>query len=162
MIEVRFGREDDPSIVMGKEDNSMAQSDWSGFEKTVRGVVGDLKEVLTWSWDGRFEAALAEFQAGEKERVLKVLEARFDSLWEAGSLSTAPKRIVKLCKSLGGLRSGQMLLATDPNQDLLLLGAWWPWGNQKTISIRIIPTASNEESPEFRDFVGSLKGWFGI
>jgi hypothetical protein len=150
------------SIGMEKKGWNMTGNEWSDIENIVKGLVGDLKEALTWSWEDRFQATLAEFPASDKDRVLRLLEPRFDSLWDAASISEAPPRIYEICQKYGGLRSGQLLLATDPGKDILILGAWWPWGNQKTISLRVIPVDSDTPAPDFDEFIGLFKGWFGL
>jgi hypothetical protein len=106
------------------------------------------EDVLTWKWDGRFGAALAEFPAEDKEKVLRILEIFLVSRWDSVTIGEAPKSVQQIKTHFGGLMSGQLLLLSDPNQDAMILllsdpnqdaliyCAWWPWGNGKTIQIR--------------------------
>ncbi len=32
---------------------------------------------------------------------------------------------------------GQLMFTSEPDRDILLCFAWWPWGNGSTISIRV-------------------------
>ncbi|MFC1837780.1 hypothetical protein ACFLYW_03775, partial [Thermodesulfobacteriota bacterium] len=61
----------------------------------------------------------------------------FDSCWNEETVSLAPGKVRSVAKGLGELREGQLLFASDPEQEALLLGALWPWQNGKKISLRI-------------------------
>ena len=140
----------------------MGKDELSKFEDTAAKIAEGLRAALKWSWDERFEAVLAEFPAADGDQIRSLAEPLFGAAWSPDNIKQAPGRVAKICKALGGLRAGQLLLTTNPDDDLMLLGAWWPWGNQKTISLRIIPTATDESSPEFTALTKSLKSRFGL
>ena len=140
----------------------MAENEWSSAEKTVKGLTESLLGVLEWSWEGRFGAALAQFTAADTDKVIGLIRPHFVSMWDSSIIAEAGPRITDFCAQLGGLRSGQLLFASDPDQDILLFGAWWPWGNGQTISIRIIPAAKNLEESDKQAFTEQFKAWFGM
>ena len=93
--------------------------------------------VFSWKWDHRFEAILAEFSADNGDEFRVMLERDFSNVWDNSNIREAPD-IVQMCdNNFGGLRSDRLLFTTDPSQDVLVCGAWWPWGDGKTIPLRI-------------------------
>jgi hypothetical protein len=115
----------------------------SDLEKISRERLNASWGVLSWKWDQRFEAFLAEFATDNREEFRSILERDFSNVWDSSNIREAPD-IVKMCNNnFGGLRSGQLLFTTDPSQDVFIFGAWWPWGDGKTISLRIASPAKN-------------------
>jgi len=109
----------------------------SDLEKICRELLSASWGVLSWKWDHRFEAFLAEFSTDKREEFRAMLKRDFSNVWDCSNIGEAPA-IVKMCNdNLGGLRSDQLLFTTDPSQDIFIFGAWWPWGDGRTISFRI-------------------------
>lgn len=105
---------------------------------------------------------MAQFDIADKEKVRAILDKHLDSAWDVSNIGKAPDTVQAVNSGMGDLREGQMLMASDTGQDACILCAWWPWGNGKTISIRIIPTCkklSDEEGGEVKEV---FKSWFGI
>jgi hypothetical protein len=132
----------------------------------VDSVCGELSRafqgVLSWKWDDRFETVLAEFGVASKDKVRAILERYFSSTWDSANVGTAPEIVRTIDSDFGGLRPGQLLFSSDPNQDALIFCAWWPWGNGKSISIRIGPSYQNLSDSEHAKKIQVFKGWFGI
>jgi len=113
----------------------------SDLEKVSRELLSASQGVFSWKWDHRFEAFLAEFSADNGEEFRAILERDFSNVWDSSNIREAPD-IVQICNNnFGGLRSGQLLFTTDPSQDVFVCGAWWPWGDGETISLRIASPA---------------------
>ncbi|MGA9178952.1 MAG: hypothetical protein WBZ05_17050 [Desulfobacterales bacterium] len=118
----------------------------SDLEKISRKLLSASRGVLSWKWDQRFEAFLAEFSADKRDEFRSILERDFSNVWDSSNIREAPD-IVKMCNNnFGGLRSGQLLFTTDPSQDVFICGAWWPWGDGRTISLRIASPAKKLEN----------------
>lgn len=113
----------------------------SDLEKVSRELLSASWGVFSWEWDHRFEAFLAEFSADNADEFRAILERDFSKVWNNLNIREAPD-IVQMCnKNFGGLRSGQLLFTTDPSQNVFICGAWWPWGDGETISLRIASPA---------------------
>jgi len=137
------------------------------LEKT--GVENDCKELckafqgmLSWKWDSRLETVLAEFGVKKKDNVREILERYLRTTWDGSNIGNAPDPVQAVNGHLGGLRSGQLLFTSDPKGDAFISCAWWPWGDGKTISIRIAPSYQNVANAEKAEKTRLLKGWFGI
>jgi len=118
----------------------------SDLEKISRKLLSATRGVLSWKWDHRFEAFLAEFSVDKRDEFRSILERDFSNVWDSSNIREAPD-IVKMCSNrFGGLRSGQLLFTTGPSQDVFICGAWWPWGDGRTISLRIASPAKKLEN----------------
>ncbi len=92
---------------------------------------------LDWEWDGRFGAALSAFGAEQIDHVERALDAEFSSRWAVDNIGSAPAVATGIAESRGGLRAGQKLFISDPEQDIVVFAAWWPWGGGDRVSVRI-------------------------
>jgi hypothetical protein len=108
------------------------------IEKICSRIYSECDSPVTWKWDDRFQAVLSEFPAAQEEEVMSVLEKCFDTCWDEETIDFAPGKVRSVAKGLGEIRQGQRLFSSDPNQDSLLLGAFWPWKNGKKISLRML------------------------
>ena len=134
----------------------------TGVENICKDLWGAVQGVLSWKWDSRLEAVLAEFGADKKDDIRAILERFLPMPWDDSNLVEAPDIVRTINSHLGGLRPGQQLFTSDPKGDAFVFCAWWPWGDGKTISIRIAPFYQKLSDPEKAEKIQLLKGWFGI
>jgi len=116
----------------------MAVRNADNIEKICTRIFSECSSLVTWNWDDRFQAVLSEFPADSENEVIAVLEKHFDSCWDEETINYAPGKIRSVAKGLGDVREGQRLFSSDPEQDALLLGAYWPWQNGERISLRML------------------------
>ncbi len=140
----------------------MNQQTGSDLETACKNLLEDSKGTLSWSWDDRFQAVLAQFTLDSKDKVMAMLDQHIGTKWDHTNISQSPKPVAVLSNELGGIRPGQLLYTTDPNQDTILFGAWWPWGNGQTISIRIGPIGKGVSDSQPTLTTEAFKGWFGL
>ena len=90
-----------------------------------------------WTYDDRFDAILSEYSMDEHELVKGILKNHFSDCWDQITIDAAPEETRSDAGSWSQLRDGQ-LLYTKVFGDLPPLKATiWPWGNGKTVSLRI-------------------------
>ena len=116
----------------------MAVSNAYKIEKICTRIFSECNSLVAWNWDDRFQAVLSEFPADQEKDVVSILEKHFDSCWDEETINYAPGKIRSVAKDLGEVREGQRLFSSDPDQDALLLGAFWPWQNGERISLRML------------------------
>jgi hypothetical protein len=133
-----------------------------GLENTCKELWSAFQGILSWKWDSRFEAALAEFAAGKKESIRAILERSLRITWDSSNIGNAPDVVREIDNQLGGLRSGQLLLTSDPDREPFTFCAWWPWGDGKTISIRIASSYKKLSDSEKAGEIQLFKERFGI
>lgn len=140
----------------------MSDPDKSDVEKVCGEFLRAFQGVLSWKWDGRFETVLAEFGVGDKDGVRAILERHLGTIWDSSSIASAPDIVRTVNIRVASLRSGQLLFTSDPNRDALIFCAWWPWGDGKTISIRVAPFFRKLSASEMAAKIQLFKGWFGV
>ena len=140
----------------------MHDLDTSGIEKRCKEILSVFKGVLAWKWDNRFETVLAEFGVDKKDDIQEILGRYLSFTWDSASIGNAPHIVQTINDRLGRLRAGQLLLTSDPNGHTLIYCAWWPWGNEKTISIRIAPSLTQSLDSERVEKIRLFRGWFGV
>ncbi len=96
-----------------------------------------LQVALSWQWDGRFQTALAQICIAEQDAMRATLENHLGPAWDSATIDTAPDLVQRAIGRLGGVMPGQLLFAVGLPQDGIVFCAWWPWGNGRTISLRI-------------------------
>jgi len=118
--------------------------------------------LLTWSWDDPLSAVLAQFSVDDKDKVLEILGRFMGAKWDALEVKNAPEIVRQLAKEMGGIRSGQLLFTTDAGKRIFIFGAWWPWQDGQTISLRIGPHWTGLSDSESDDLMASFKACFGL
>ena len=140
---------------MNDRNNSGPENAWKELRSAFRGI-------LSWKWDSRFETALADFAAGEKESIRAILERSLRITWDSSNIGNAPDVVREIDSHLGGLRSGQLLFTSDPEREPVIFCAWWPWGGGKTISIRIGSSCKKLSDSEKAGKIQLFRREFGI
>ncbi len=131
-------------------------------ENICKGIIDALGEELSWKWDDRFEAALAEFQIKSRDPIHEILSQHFNIIWDTSNIGSAPDHVLTINRNLGGIRSGQLLFTTEPNVEGILFCAWWPWGNGTTISIRIAQFINGDDETAYAGQMDLFRSWFGV
>jgi hypothetical protein len=132
------------------------------LEKNCRKMLNEFEDQLTWKWDERFGTVLAEFDVGNKESVSNIIKIYMGDIWDNGNSKTAPEVVQTVINYFGGLSHGQQLFTSDPKGDDLVLCALWPWGNGKTISIRMGVFAEVLSDDDNEELTKEFKGWFNL
>lgn len=136
--------------------------DKAKIESVCMELKGAFSGIVLWKWDSRFGTILSEFSTDNKDSVRKVLTQYFNIVWDNTVINKAPDIVRTINNHLGGLMPGQIFFTSDINQDIFIFCAWWPWGNGKTISIRIAPYFMKLSDSEKAEYMIVLKKLFGL
>lgn len=134
----------------------------SKIEQSCRQLVTSFEKQVSWQWDDRFGAVLAQFNVKEKEKIHKIIESHMSDIWVAENKNDAPKAIKNTIENFGGLEPGQKLYTSTFDGNNLFLCAWWPWGNGQTISIRMTIFADSLNDEENEELMQMFKIWFHL
>ena len=119
-------------------------------------------DIFSWQWDGRFELMLTTISSEALPSASSIMDKLPLTTWDSSSVKNAPQGVQQAAKNMGGLRPGQKIITSEPNGEILLFQAWWPWGGGDKISIRIgfhMDGLSDDEEEKYNEM---LKGWFGF
>lgn len=117
----------------------------------------DTDPILSWTWDGRLYCALAQLDLSQSDPVAQILEKHFGAPWTSRNLNEADTLISKFSTNLGGLRPEQRLYTSTTSRSPVICCAWWPWGNGKTISVRVMPTAQDFSEPQMTRLIDAFR-----
>lgn len=131
------------------------------IKELCKELLEDFERTLSFKWDSGFSALLAEFSTDRRDEVLAVLERHLGFRFDSSTIRKAPAQIKNKAGDLADLRDNQLLFTTDPEGELLIFAAWWPWGNGELISVRIASPSDAEQAPEQGGVLGKLKRFFG-
>ena len=134
----------------------------SELESVCKSMVSAFQDVVAWKQDSRFGTVLAEFHVVDKEKVGAILQPYLGAVGDSANISKAPDMVQTVAKQFGGLRADQVLFSFDSNKGICLYGAWWPWGDGQTISLRITPYDTRLSALDMAELEGQVKGWFGV
>jgi hypothetical protein len=90
-----------------------------------------------WSWDARLSCVTSTFSVELASKARTATEIALPSEWTSTTIRRAAPVLRDLAERTGGLRAGQMLLASTMVGAALAYGLWWPWGDGMTTSMRI-------------------------
>ncbi len=110
--------------------------DFPQLANTCNQILSGSEGVLQWAWDDYMGAALATHAKPSADSLLKLLEGAFESHHTADSVG-GDAVATEIAAANGGLRPGQHLFLSDGGDESWLVGAWWPWGDGQTISLRV-------------------------
>ena len=130
------------------------------IETCCKGIITEANELLNWEWDGYIGAFLATFPIDQAQQIETVCTKYFMSQWDHESLCKAPPSVLAIAENLGGLRAAQRLLMTRPDQFVMAFGAWWPWGDGQTISLRIGLVTDDVPEHAKAELFNEFSEWF--
>ena len=109
-----------------------------------------------FSWDSRLSCVSSSFSVDLENDARAAVTRTFRFQWNSRTVRTAPEVVQEISAIVGGLRSDQILVSTEPNEALMAYGLWWPWGDDVTISFRIglSGLSSNRYEEDFRELFG--------
>jgi hypothetical protein len=110
-----------------------------------------------WSWDGRLSCVTTSFAAELDTKARAAAGVALANEWTPTTIQRAPPLLSDLADRTGGLRAGQLLLASGAVGPNVAYGLWWPWGDGMTTSVRIGlvgPDATQDRLQRLRDVFG--------
>ena len=132
----------------------------SDLKEACKALLSDFDGVLSWKWDKDFEALLAEFSAKDQEKVSSILERHFSLKWDSDTIRKAPDVVKTNTGHLGDLRRGQMLFTSDPEGNVFIFVAWWPWDDSAVVSVRIASPGTESSDSEKAGFLTRIIDFF--
>ena len=131
------------------------------IEKQCSSVRTSLTDILAWKWDDRFGLARAEFKVKDADIVKDTILKELQTVWDHTTIAKASGNIRKIVNSMGGIGKGQILFSAEPENSVTLFCAWWPWGDEETVSVRI-GFRHEDDSMNTPAFVSGVRKFFGI
>jgi hypothetical protein len=141
---------------------AISDSKQTDVENIGRELSSEFQGKLKWKWDKRFETVLAEFPVNDTDKIRAVLERHLNNIFDSSNVGNGPSLVRAVDDHFGGMRRGQLLFTSDPNRAALVYCSWWPWGDGKSISIRIGAEYENLSDSEHTEKMKLFKSGFGV
>ena len=138
----------------------MPRSDIAEIELACHELAERTEGKLDWKWDDYVGAVLATFTTDVAPDIMMLLDEVFVSSWDFRSVFKAPANIQNIAVKLGGIRKTQYLFVSDPEEEPLCYAAWWPWGDSKTISLRVGLASKTIGDHDIEWMLREFAAWF--
>ncbi len=115
-----------------------------------------------WHWDHDREMACVEIGKEDAELVFFPLFKEFKYNWDYSSEDLSEASVASQKNHTFGLLPGQVFFSSGPIGNVLLLVAWWPWGKNDKISMRVGIMPANQKNCQKGFSYDLLNSWLKI
>ena len=115
----------------------MPSSDLEALGTVCRRISLNIPEKCPWRWDKEFNLALTVIDRQDEIMIELPLTLEFAHKWDFTTINDADAPIRDFFESGFGVVPGQKVFTTDPIDGVVLYAAWWPWGDDERISLRL-------------------------
>lgn len=107
------------------------------FKEISQRVSLNIPDKTPWRWDREFNLALTVIERQDDVVIELPLTQEFPYKWDFSTIDDADQAVRDFFEAGFGLIPGQKLFTTDPIDGKVLYVAWWPWGDDARISLRM-------------------------
>ena len=112
-------------------------SDLKPLAKICRRICLNIPDVYRWQWDDKRNMAVIVLEEEDAEMVFYPLFKEFRNHWSFTSIDEAAEAVNAYVHSAFGMMPGQALFTSHTVSNLVLGVAWWPWGSEDKVSMRV-------------------------
>lgn len=131
------------------------------FKKICLEIKKIVPDKFKWEFDDRFYATLICVDKGTADSIFDKMKEVFGNCYDFDTIKKAPKLERKLSKALFGIDKDQYLF-TATFEDFILFCTWWPWDENRKVSLRIGINAQQKKFVDENEDVKLLKDWFSL
>jgi hypothetical protein len=107
------------------------------FREICRKICLNIPSRNEWDWDVKRNMAVMVLQGEDAELVFFPLFKEFRHHWNFSSTPPETTDVSHWVNNQFGLMPGQVVFTSHPLCNLVLCVAWWPWGDDNKVSMRI-------------------------
>lgn len=140
----------------------MSRTDLDALKTICKRISLNIPETSPWRWDKEFNLALAVIDRQNEIMIELPLTLEFSHKWDFATINDAESPVRDFIQAGLGIVPGQKIFATDPVNDVVLYAAWWPWGDDERISLRLGLVAVAGEKMENTEVKNLLCRWLDL
>lgn len=140
----------------------MARTDLSALESVCRRISLNIPPNAPWRWDKEFNLALTVIDRQDEIMVELPLTLEFSHKWDFTSIDDADAPIREYFQAGFGIVPGQKVFTMDPVDGVVLYAAWWPWGDDERISLRLGLVTVSGEGLDNADMKALICRWLDL
>ena len=136
--------------------------DLAKFKEICRKICLNIPHAYRWEWDPKRNMAVIVLRTEDAELVFFPLFKEFLHHWNFSSPPPEDTTIIQWINGQFGLMPGQFVFTSTRVCDLVLCVAWWPWGEDQKVSMRIGLIPADESELDESHAYQLLHGWLDI
>ncbi len=140
----------------------MPRTDLDSLETVCRRIALNIPDDCHWRWDREFNLALTTIDSQDAVMVELPLAIEFAHQWDFTSIEEADTPVRDFFHAGVGVVPGQKVFTTDPVEDVILFAAWWPWGDDAQISLRVGLMTAHPGALDPAEAKTLICSWFDI
>lgn len=140
----------------------MERTDLTDLESVCHRINLNIPTNAPWRWDREFNLALTIIDRKDEIMVELPLTLEFSHKWDFTSIDDAETPIRDYFQAGFGIVPGQKLFTMDPVNGVVLYAAWWPWGDDERISLRLGLASVSGEPLEKDDGKTLICRWLNL
>jgi hypothetical protein len=107
------------------------------FKEICRKICLNIPDSYRWHWDQQRNMAIIVLDEEDAEMVFYPLFKEFRNHWNFSSINEASEEVNNYIHTEYGLMPGQVFFTSYPVNNAVLGVAWWPWGDDDKVSMRV-------------------------
>ena len=115
----------------------MPRTDLDALENVCQRISLNIPNNCPWRWDKEFNMALTVIDRQDEIMIELPLVLEFTHKWDFATIQDAEAPVRDFFQAGFGVVPGQKVFSMDPVNDVVLFAAWWPWGDEARISLRL-------------------------
>jgi hypothetical protein len=115
----------------------MPRTDLDALQAVCQRVSLNIPDNCPWCWDKEFNLALTVIDRQDEIMIELPLVLEFDHKWDFATIDDAEAPVRNFFQAGFGVVPGQKVFTMDPVNGVVLFAAWWPWGDDERISLRL-------------------------
>ena len=140
----------------------MSSNDLDVLGSVCQRISLNIPEQCPWRWDKEFNLALTVIDRQDEIMIELPLTLEFAHKWDFATINDAEAPICEFFQSGFGVVPGQKVFTTDPVDGIVLFAAWWPWGDDERISLRLGLLSLSEKQLDAAEVKKLICGWLNL
>ncbi|MBC2712692.1 MAG: hypothetical protein HGJ94_17405 [Desulfosarcina sp.] len=122
----------------------------------------NIPDNCPWRWDKEFNLALTVIDRQDEITIELPLTLEFAHKWDFTSIHDAEAPVRDFLQAGFGIVPGQKVFTMDPVNGVVLYAAWWPWGDDERISLRLGLAAVSDSKMDNAEVKSLICRWLSL
>jgi len=140
----------------------MPPTDLDDLKTISQRISLNLPENAPWRWDREFNLALTVIDRQDEIMVELPLTLEFPHKWDFSTIDAADAPLRDFFQAGFGIVPGQKVYTSHPVAGVILYAAWWPWGDDERISIRLGLVSISDEKLSKETVKALVCSWLNL
>jgi hypothetical protein len=141
---------------------TMPRTDLEELKTICERISLNIPKNSPWRWDKEFNLALTVIDRQDEIMVELPLTLEFSHKWDFTTINDAEAPIRDYFQAGFGIVPGQKVFTMAPINGVILYVAWWPWGDDARISLRLGLVSVSDEKLNNADVKALICRWLNL